>query len=127
MSPAEKKKRQRQASRRYQAKHPERIAAQYRRRKRLGLLKAYASERRRLIRKEISEIKANSPCKDCDKKFPPECMDFDHLDGKRLAVSHLISDGQSLQVVLAEVQKCEIVCACCHRIRTEARRKSKAS
>ena len=59
----------------------------------------------------------NSPCIDCGHQFPPECMDFDHVRGKKL---YKISDIGSLADVkfYAEVAKCEVVCSNCHRIRT---------
>jgi hypothetical protein len=49
-------------------------------------------------------------------------MDFDHRDPstKVLAVSRLINRGY--QTMMAEVAKCDIVCANCHHLRTDARR-----
>ena len=49
-------------------------------------------------------------------------MDFDHRDGttKVSSVTRLIN--RSIEVLLAEVAKCDIVCANCHRIRTFERR-----
>lgn len=71
----------------------------------------------------INEIKANTPCSDCKKCFPPICMDFDHLPGSEKAFSISLSSGFSLEQVKAEIAKCEIVCANCHRIRTSNRPK----
>jgi hypothetical protein len=50
-------------------------------------------------------------------------MDFDHRVGtsKRLAVSRLIGRAGTA-AILAEVAKCDIVCANCHRDRTFRRR-----
>jgi hypothetical protein len=63
------------------------------------------------------------PCSDCGGSFPQCCMDFDHLDPatKRDGVTRMISHA-SLERILAEVDKCEIVCANCHRARTYRRR-----
>lgn len=49
-------------------------------------------------------------------------MDYDHLDGdeKREAVSHSL--WMSWEDLLAEIQKCDLLCAVCHRKRTTARR-----
>jgi formate-dependent nitrite reductase cytochrome c552 subunit len=50
-------------------------------------------------------------------------MDFDHRDGTTKAF-RLTSGGAALRptaALLAEVAKCDIVCANCHRIRTQAR------
>lgn len=67
----------------------------------------------------LDQLKAQ-PCKDCERTFPPECMDFDHRDPKMklFNVSQAAVSGRSLESVRAEVEKCDLVCACCHRIRT---------
>ncbi len=63
------------------------------------------------------------PCLDCGGRFQACAMDFDHRDAqtKFARVPALIGragDGR----ILAEVAKCDIVCANCHRTRTLARR-----
>lgn len=61
------------------------------------------------------------PCMDCARDFPPEAMDFDHVKGqKRGNVSDLV--GLPWRELELEVQKCEVVCASCHRLRTMNRR-----
>lgn len=60
------------------------------------------------------------PCKDCGQCFPPVCMDFDHvMEDKKF----VLSKGWRFpkELVEAELKKCELVCANCHRIRTEKR------
>ena len=59
------------------------------------------------------------PCTDCGED-DPVVLEFDHVAEKRLDV------GQSLPYrawdsVLAEIAKCEVVCANCHRRRTATR------
>ena len=67
----------------------------------------------------LDELKAN-PCVDCGGKFPPEAMDFDHINGEKVKqVSALLKHGKPK--LLAEIAKCELVCANCHRVRTRAR------
>jgi hypothetical protein len=63
------------------------------------------------------------PCADCGSRFPPCSMDFDHRDParKRSRVPALIGRAGDRRI-LAEVAKCDIVCANCHRTRTEKRR-----
>ncbi len=58
------------------------------------------------------------PCKDCGVIYPPYVMDFDHEDRKQKidSVSHMLS--HSLEVIMKEISKCDIVCANCHRVRT---------
>jgi hypothetical protein len=47
-------------------------------------------------------------------------MDFDHLHSKFKSISRLVSNGMS-SALEAEIAKCEVVCANCHRIRTHNR------
>ena len=70
-------------------------------------------------RKQIGQLKTN-PCTDCHGTFPPECMDFDHVRGIKLReVSKMCN--YSVENILAEVAKCDLICANCHRIRTKKR------
>ena len=68
----------------------------------------------------IESLKAGRPCHDCGRSFPSFCMDFDHrpTEPKIREVSRCKTKTQ----VDAEVDTCDLVCACCHRIRTEERR-----
>lgn len=67
-------------------------------------------------------IKTSSPCMDCNSFYPAECMDFDHRDGEKKIsmVSTMAINGTSAKM-LAEIAKCDLVCANCHRIRTAKR------
>jgi len=60
------------------------------------------------------------PCEDCRNTFPPECMDFDHIDPstKLFNVSQAVVSGNNLDSITAEIAKCRLICANCHRIRT---------
>ena len=70
----------------------------------------------------IQDMKRN-PCTDCGRSFDPVAMDFDHLDGstKLMAVSYMVYKGHSLESILKEIEKCELVCAVCHRLRGKHR------
>ena len=70
----------------------------------------------------LDEMKSG-PCSDCGVTFPPECMDFDHLNGDKIeSVSNLLRD-RGIKAARAESAKCDLVCANCHRIRTRKRAK----
>ena len=60
------------------------------------------------------------PCADCGQSFPPWVMDFDHRDPKLKSFS--LAAGKALlksrEILLAEIAKCDIVCANCHAMRT---------
>ena len=72
-------------------------------------------------RRYVDALKAG-PCVDCGGLFPPVAMDFDHVRGeKRATVTRLVRDRAGRATIDAEVAKCELVCANCHRIRTAAR------
>ncbi len=63
------------------------------------------------------------PCMDCKKKFDPCAMDFDHRDSslKIDKVSRLLSRSFSKERILEEINKCDLICANCHRVRTKLR------
>lgn len=70
------------------------------------------------VRRLIAEIRSK-PCTDCGRNPHPAAMEFDHCRGeKKLEFCH----SHSLADVLAEIEKCDIVCANCHRIREYKRR-----
>lgn len=50
-------------------------------------------------------------------------MDFDHREGveKRFNVSAGIVHGFAIETIREEADKCDLVCAICHRMRTFAR------
>lgn len=66
------------------------------------------------------------PCQDCGKSYPTYVMDFDHRDPsqKKFEIAH--RKTLSEENLLAEIAKCDIVCANCHRIRTHERGYSNA-
>lgn len=68
----------------------------------------------------INSLK-NKPCVDCGNSFPSVCMDFDHLPGtvKIRNVSMMLTCSR--HTIDAEVAKCDLVCANCHRVRTATR------
>ena len=77
-----------------------------------------ARKRTNEIRAKVSAIKESAGCADCGEKYPACVMDFDHVRGKKfLEVPKLISRG-SWKAVQKEIQKCDLVCSNCHRLRT---------
>jgi hypothetical protein len=84
--------------------------------------------RRNLEKKEkmiewVNNFKSNKPCLDCGLIFPVYCMDFDHRDSllKLKNISNLKNCG-NWKKLFEEIEKCDLVCAICHRIRTHNRR-----
>lgn len=81
---------------------------------------------RRELREAVTEWKRGRACEDCRNVFDPICMDFDHLPGQKkirnIAAMVSRASGQNAwQQILAEIVKCDLVCANCHRLRTQDR------
>lgn len=68
----------------------------------------------------VEWYKASCPCTDCGRSFPAEALDLDHISGKIGSIGSFIQTGPD-EALWNEIAKCEVVCACCHRIRTKAR------
>lgn len=79
------------------------------------------------LRKYVRDAK-DKPCHDCGNRYPPYVMDFDHVGGVKLYnVSQMAPRDGSLIRIQAEIDKCEVVCANCHRVRTFNRMKTGAT
>lgn len=103
------------AARIYYQKHPERLA--YRNVKsRIALNKAIATNKRM-----IRDIKAATPCSDCNVFYPYYVMDFDHIDPSKKFKQVSSMHAYSSKLVLEEIAKCELVCRNCHAVRTYKR------
>ena len=76
---------------------------------------------RRFLDKWVNDLKA-APCSRCKQSYPSVCMDFHHRDpeSKVLGIPQMRSGAWSLDRVLKEVKKCDLLCANCHRIVTHA-------
>ncbi len=75
-------------------------------------------------RKKFLEKIKNKACSDCGEKYPAWVMDFDHRDGqiKVSSVSKLaFRKISSFEKIKEEIEKCDLVCANCHRQRTYKR------
>lgn len=113
----------READRRSYYKNRDKKLARHRKWREENKEKSYQISRKTLAK--VEAIKTENPCLDCRHKFPPECMDFDHVRSEKVDnVSHLVVGRYSWETILNEIAKCDIVCANCHRIRTKARTKA---
>lgn len=113
----------------YRKRHPEKwsvgatrtIRQRYYRRHRARIL-AVDWLGRQAVTQIIRRAKAK-PCADCRQSYPYYIMDFDHIRGQKVAALSLVARWKnSLPLLYAEIAKCDVVCANCHREREQQRR-----
>ena len=70
--------------------------------------------------KEYVTSRKGTPCVDCGSRYHHSLMDFDHIDPskKRGSVSRVANETHSVRITEEEIDKCELVCCMCHRVRT---------
>lgn len=74
---------------------------------------------RAAIRARLGEIKVAAGCVDCGYNAHPNALDFDHVDGTKVAGLSVMAQNQvAWSKIEAEVAKCVVRCANCHRIKT---------
>ena len=73
-------------------------------------------------KKYYKEFKKNKPCLDCKIVYPTYVLDFDHRDGTKKRFNISLVSSHSIETLQKEIDKCDLVCANCHRIRTHKRR-----
>lgn len=98
----------------YQDNHTRQLLLALRRKER------YRTERKMFI----ENFKRNKPCLDCGNQYPVYVMDFDHREGssKVASISWMsMHSTANLEKIKLEIEKCDLVCANCHRIRTHDR------
>jgi hypothetical protein len=90
------------------------------------LSKERHAESRNRLRNEkarrVYDYLLTHPCVDCGER-DPVVLEFDHRPGvaKFESVTQMVIDNASWANIFAEMQKCEVCCANCHRRRTAAR------
>jgi hypothetical protein len=94
-------------------------AARYRRVRERHKDQAKAWTKRRI--QEVQALK-RGPCTDCKRSYPTYVMQWDHIGTDKVACISDMAARASLERVMDEISKCELVCANCHAIRTYTRR-----
>ena len=72
-------------------------------------------------REYILSLKEKSVCTDCRRKWPSYVLDFDHIGEGKTEIISRMTKRRNLEAVIKEIAKCELVCANCHRYRTQTR------
>lgn len=80
-------------------------------------MREWTRKRRQETRQKIVEIKAASGCMRCGMKHPA-CLQFHHRnpEEKVFGINRFITKIRSFEKILAEIAKCDILCANCHAI-----------
>ena len=84
-------------------------------------IKEYLVTRRR-ERKQSLVASKGGHCQDCGYEGHQDAFHFDHVRGQKIVnISVLLQNAPWLAIV-SEAEKCDLVCATCHAIRTANRR-----
>jgi hypothetical protein len=104
------KEKRRRDLQKWRSENPDRIKKLYR---------SSDNNRRNTTKEWVNELK-NRPCVDCKRSYEPFVMDFDHREPltKKYVISFMVSKRMPKKAILEEIEKCDLVCSNCHRIRT---------
>jgi len=108
--PYKDKEKQKEAQRLWAQKQPND-------RKRQNYLKN--RDNKKLMVEKLNNYKLDKGCCElCGDYHPPCCFDFHHLNGKeskQKEVAQLAHKGYKWETIQAEINKCIMICAPCHR------------
>lgn len=78
---------------------------------------------KKTIRKYIQDYKMSKGCTDCSYKEHPRALEFDHRpdEEKLFTIGSTSGNNYGLKKFKQEMNKCDVVCANCHAIRTASR------
>lgn len=103
----------------YKNKNPNKYTESHR-----ASARAQRFRNRKRFRKFIDKIKLKFGCKICGYNEHPAALDFDHLKNKKYNIALMaVRVGRTMKRVKEEIRKCQILCANCHRVETQKRRK----
>jgi L-lysine 2,3-aminomutase len=71
-------------------------------------------------REFVGTYLASHPCLDCG-EADTRVLDFDHVGEKTRDVCEMVLRGLPVEALAAEIERCQVVCANCHRRRTATR------
>lgn len=72
---------------------------------------------REVARDYVWDYLLTHPCSQCGES-DPSVLEFHHRTGKSMDLSRMIGDGYSVSTIQAEINKCDVLCANCHRKKT---------
>lgn len=91
------------------------------------ILKAKSNNKKYWIRNRefLKNYKLEKGCTDCGYNENDVALDFDHIRDKKFNLSILSRRYVSIGSLKKEIEKCEVVCSNCHRVRTQKRHMAK--
>lgn len=100
-----------EAQKRYRAEwHAKNYKGEYARQHRLEV-----KIRRQELKDFLNKLKASKGCSRCSEN-DPRCLDFHHSRGeKERELSRAVLQGWSKEKLQEEADKCDVLCANCHR------------
>jgi len=77
---------------------------------------AHVTRRKKQIKKWFSDYKSTLSCSKCGENHPAT-LEFHHSKGfkKDRAISEMVVDGISINRIMLEIKKCEVLCSNCHK------------
>jgi hypothetical protein len=67
----------------------------------------------------LRQYKEDAGCADCGGRFPHYVLEFDHLPGyKKVDNVYRVLKKYGVESAWMEIEKCDVVCANCHKTRT---------
>jgi DNA primase large subunit len=90
-------------------------------------MRNYAADKeskfKRLAREVQVAAKDGKPCADCGVVYPTYVTHWDHVPERGPKLFNIARGDYSMERTLAEIAKCDLVCANCHAVRTWNRRR----
>lgn len=76
--------------------------------------KASVTKRRKQLKETLTEYKQLRKCERCgDKRY--YVLEFHHLHSKKNNIANMIANANSWERILKEIEKCQLLCANCHK------------
>ena len=78
--------------------------------------KNHVKRRKLKIKRWLQDYKKNLKCFKCSENHPAT-LEFHHKEGnkKEKSIAQMVADGISINKILLEIRKCDVLCSNCHR------------
>jgi hypothetical protein len=84
-------------------------------------VKANSDSYRNQAREYVYQYLSNHPCVECG-ETDPIVLEFHHLGNKEAEIAAMVGQGTSLEKIIKEIEKCEVLCGNCHKRKTAKER-----